>query len=121
MGATMARMASQGHELYVAYQTSGNLAVLLDEIVRKMRFAWKLAHELNLKSASVLKSEIDRVSSFIINKKSGEVTPQDIYTMQGLVRKVECHRAAMKCGVKEDNIFFLDLPFYQTGSTKKNN
>jgi len=106
MGATMARLASQGHEIYTAYQTCGNIAVLLDDIQRKMRFAWILARELGLKSADKLKSEMDRVLDFINKKKTGDIIPDDIFKIQGLVRMAECHRAAMKCGVKDENIFF---------------
>ena len=38
MGGTIQRLVAQGHELHVAYQTSGNIAVGDEEVTRFMHF-----------------------------------------------------------------------------------
>ena len=38
MGGTLRRLVQQGHEVHVAYETSGNIAVGDEEVVRFMHF-----------------------------------------------------------------------------------
>ena len=72
-----------------------------------------------MKGADKLKAELDKITAKIENKPLGDADSEDVQFVKGLVRKVETHRAAMKLGVPDENIFFLDLPFYQTGQAKK--
>lgn len=61
----------------------------------------------------------ESVKKFISQKFSGQVDSKDILTIKGLIRKTEAISAAVNTGVKEDNCYFLDLPFYRTGTIKK--
>lgn len=108
MGATMSKMSKQGHELHVAYQTSGNIAVIVDDVIRKLRFAYKLAIEMNLPTAQKFKDELDTITQLMQNKKSDEADDKKVQFVKGLIRKVEAVSASKKCGVQDANIRFLD-------------
>ena len=118
MGGTFLRLVEQGHEVHVAYQTSGNIAVFDDDAVRYTDFALDLLEatgsltesHFNLKNA--VKESID-------NKKQGEPDIPIVRTIKGLIRKGEAASGARFCGLEEDCIHFLNLPFYETGKVEK--
>ena len=115
MGGTLLRLVDQGHEVHVAYQTSGNIAVFDDEVVRFLDFA--AAVEPDDKK---LHQQIAKVRSFLKNKKPGEVDSPEILHYKGLIRQGEALAACRYCGVDEQRAHFLNLPFYETGKVKKN-
>lgn len=115
MGGTLLRLVDQGHEVHVAYQTSGNIAVFDDEVVRFLDFA--AAVEPDDKK---LRQQIAKVRSFLKNKKPGEVDSPEILHYKGLIRQGEALAACRYCGVDEQRAHFLNLPFYETGKVKKN-
>ena len=111
MGGTFDRLVSQGHEVHVAYQTSGNIAVS--------------DHEA-LKYAEVIKdinSDNCNITSIINNlnsKKEDTEDSLDVLKLKGLIRKRESLAATRFIGVLDKNVHFLNLPFYETGNIKKN-
>jgi len=111
MGGTFDRLVEQGHEVHVAYQTSGNIAVSDDEA---LKFA-KIALDLNPGSDAIKK-----VIVFLSEKKENEIDSLEVRKLKGLIRRNECYLAAKYLGLSEDNLHFLDLPFYETGTPKKN-
>ena len=115
MGGTLLRLVDQGHDVHIAYQTSGNIAVFDDEVVRYLDFAAAVEPD-----DEKLRNQIVNVRDFIKNKKPGEVDSPAILEYKGLIRQGEALAACRYCGVQEKNAYFLNLPFYETGKVKKN-
>ncbi len=114
MGGTLLRLVDQGHEVHVAYQTSGNIAVFDDEVIRFLDFATDVQ-----KDNKALMEKFREVREFLSRKKPGAVDSPEIQEFKGLIRKGEALAACRYCGVRETNAHFLNLPFYETGTVKK--
>ncbi|HPH19482.1 MAG TPA: glucosamine-6-phosphate deaminase [Haliscomenobacter sp.] len=121
MGGTFLRLVEQGHDVHVAYQTSGNIAVHDYDALRFVEFL----QEYNDSGANNgFKDELDKkykkILKFLNNKKSDEMDIADVRPVKGLIRRGEARAGARYCGLDDDHIHFLDLPFYETGRTRKN-
>ncbi|MGB5698489.1 glucosamine-6-phosphate deaminase [Muriicola sp.] len=114
MGGTLLRLVDQGHDVHVAYQTSGNIAVFDDEVIRFLDFAKDIQ-----KDNDALQKQFKEVRAFLDKKHPGQVDSPQIQQFKGLIRKGEALAACRYCGVKEENAHFQNLPFYETGTVKK--
>ncbi|TDQ29354.1 glucosamine-6-phosphate deaminase [Zeaxanthinibacter enoshimensis] len=114
MGGTLLRLVDQGHDVHVAYQTSGNIAVFDDEVIRFLDFATDIQEQ-----NETLKKQFREVREFLSSKTPGQVDSPEIQRFKGLIRKGEALAACRYCGVKEANAHFQNLPFYETGTVKK--
>ena len=114
MGGTLLRLVDQGHEVHVAYQTSGNIAVFDDEVIRFLDFATDIEEENR-----ELQEQFGEVREFLSQKKPGEVDSPEIQNFKALIRKGEALAACRYCGVQEAHAHFMNLPFYETGAVKK--
>jgi len=114
MGGTLLRLVDQGHEVHVAYQTSGNIAVFDDEVIRFLDFATDVQQEND-----ALTQQVKEVREFLKNKRPGQLDSPEIQQFKGLIRKGEALAACRYCGVDEKNAHFQNLPFYETGTVKK--
>lgn len=114
MGGTLLRLVDQGHEVHVAYQTSGNIAVFDDEVIRFLDFATDIQ-----KNDQELLDQFKEVRKFLSSKSPGQVDSPIIQKYKGLIRKGEALAACRYCGVEEKNAHFQNLPFYETGTVKK--
>jgi glucosamine-6-phosphate deaminase len=118
MGGTFIRLCEQGHDVHVAYQTSGNIAVWDDTAVRHADFVAEFSRAFNLGPERA--DNIERhVIDFIRNKKPGQVDSPELQQIKGLIRRTEARAGARYSGVKQENIHFLDMPFYETGRVRK--
>lgn len=118
MGGTLIRLCEQEHEVHVAYQTSGNIAVWDQAAVRHMDFVVEFMR--NFKMAKEQAEAIDaHVENFVRSKKPGEVDSPQLQQIKAMIRRTEARAAAKFSGVKEENIHFLDMPFYETGRVRK--
>ncbi len=118
MGGTLIRLVDQGHNVHIAYQTSGNIAVFDDDALRFAEFAADFCREFNLQADGLDRIE-EHVDEFLRNKRSGQVDSQEVQQIKGLIRRGEAREGARCCGVPDENLHFLNLPFYQTGRVKK--
>jgi glucosamine-6-phosphate deaminase len=118
MGGTFIRLCDQGHEVHVAYQTSGNIAVFDDAALRYADFVREYAAAFGLGEKQADKIE-DQIERFVTQKKPGEVDSPELQKIKTLIRRAEARAAARFCGVSEPNIHFLDMPFYDTGRVRK--
>ena len=118
MGGTLLRLVEQGHEVHVAYQTSGNIAVFDDDARRYADFALDFARKLHL-STDQIQQEHDQVVEFLKHKKLGEEDSPLVQDIKALIRKGEAAAACRFCGVREENVHFMNMPFYETGQVKK--
>lgn len=119
MGGTLIRLVEQGHEVHVAYQTSGNYAVWDDDAVRFANFAADFCKLFNIGGAEAVAAIESAVEREIKGKTSGQHDSNTIQQIKGLIRATEARSAARYCGVPKENIHFLQLPFYETGDVKK--
>jgi len=118
MGGTFIRLCDQGHDVHVAYQTSGNIAVFDDEALRHADFVSEIGQSLGIASGETA-ALLERIRTFTRNKSPGEVDSPELQAIKGLIRRTEARAAARFSGVKPDRIHFLDMPFYETGTVKK--
>ncbi len=114
MGGTLLRLVDQGHDVHVAYQTSGNIAVFDDEVIRFLDFATDVQQD-----NKELKKKFKEVREFLASKKPGQIDSDEIQQFKGLIRKGEALAACRYCGIPEKNAHFLNLPFYETGAVRK--
>ncbi|CAC9975573.1 glucosamine-6-phosphate deaminase [Flavobacterium panici] len=112
MGGTFDRLVEQGHDVHIAYQTSGNIAVSNQEA---LKFA-EISKALNANSG-----EAEKIIDFLKNKKSNDIDSLEVRKLKGLIRRSESLAATRYLGLPDSNVNFLDLPFYETGTVKKNN
>ena len=116
MGGTFLRLVEQGHEVHVAYQTSGNIAVHDHDVNRYIDFF----EEYYLENAEE-KCTFDAIKKArkTMQGSSSNKNTKEIRIIKGLIRRGEAREAAKFCGLSDSNIHFLDLPFYETGNIKK--
>ena len=117
MGGTFIRLCEQGHDVHVAYQTSGNIAVWDESADRHVDFVEEFckAFGVGTKTTGIA----DRIRQFLRDKHAGVVDIPELQAVKGLIRRTEARAGARYSGVKPDNIHFLDLPFYETGRVRK--
>ncbi|MFH5833670.1 glucosamine-6-phosphate deaminase [Halalkalibaculum sp. DA3122] len=118
MGGTLIRLAEHGHEVHVAYQVSGNIAVFDDDVIRFADFVSEY-QELFGMDQEPAESMLSEIRNFLNNKEPGQVDSEEVQQIKGLIRRGEAKAAARYCGVPEDHLHFLDMPFYETGRVKK--
>lgn len=111
MGGTFDRLVEQGHEVHIAYQTSGNIAVSDDE-------ALKFAEVAKDMSTGNYKS-IEKIIEQIKYKKDNTIDSVEVRKLKTIIRQRESLGATRYLGVSDENVHFLNLPFYETGSIKK--
>jgi glucosamine-6-phosphate deaminase len=118
MGGTFQRLHDQGNHVHIGYQTSGNIAVTDEFVTRFLDFAVgfeEIAGIDTSKSGKILAN----ARRFLSNKKSNQVDTPAIRSIKGLIRRCEARATCRYVGIKEDNIHFLNLPFYETGMIEK--
>ncbi|MEE2705817.1 MAG: glucosamine-6-phosphate deaminase [Planctomycetota bacterium] len=118
MGGTLIRLVDQGHDVYVAYQTSGNIAVFDDDAIRFADFATDYNHQFDISAEQTAELE-DHVERFLRHKKAGQVDSPETQKIKSLIRRGEARAAGRVCGLAEQKLRFLNMPFYETGRVKK--
>ncbi|MBH8558498.1 glucosamine-6-phosphate deaminase [Hymenobacter negativus] len=119
MGGTLLRLVDQGHEVHVAYQTSGNIAVFDDEAIRFADFVADYDQAFHLPTGEPADNLYHRVADFLKNKQPGQVDSDEVQQIKGLIRRGEAKSACRLAGIPDANVHFLDLPFYETGRVRK--
>jgi len=119
MGGTFIRLVDQGHNVHVAYQTSGNTAVWDDDVLRYVEFSIDFKESIG-EDSSYLKELYQQMRTFIAQKQPNQIDTQEIRNVKAFVRKTEAISGARYAGLKDDHIHFMALPFYETGKIKKN-
>ncbi len=118
MGGTFQRLHDQGHNVHIAYQTSGNIAVTDEFVTRFLDFAVgfeEIAGINNEKSQQIL----NETQQYISRKKGTQADSKQIRAIKGLIRRCEARATCRYVGIKKDNIHFQNLPFYETGTIEK--
>ena len=110
MGGTFIRLVQQGHDVHVAYETSGNVAVHDDVVLQNIDTARELGFGDHY-------AEVEKI---IAGKKKGEPEPRPLLDLKGAIRRAEARAAVRSFGLNPDtNAHFLNLPFYESGGVTK--
>ena len=110
MGGTFIRLTTQGHDVHVAYETSGNVAVHDDVVLQHMDAAFQLGFA----------DKFDEARALVESKRPGEPEPRALLDMKGAIRRSEARGAVRSFGLNDNtNAHFLNLPFYESGGIKK--
>ncbi|HYH57292.1 MAG TPA: PIG-L family deacetylase, partial [Anseongella sp.] len=117
MGGTFIRLHEQGHDVHVAYQTSGNIAVSDEEAFRYIDFA----ADVNLRNAAIEGSAniYEAARNFLKRKSPGEIDIPEVRMVKAYIRRSEAKATCRFVGIPDENVHFLDLPFYETGLVQK--
>jgi glucosamine-6-phosphate deaminase len=118
MGGTFIRLADQGHDVHVAYQTSGNTAVWDDDVLRFVEFSIDFERAKG-NDVSELENTYQEMWKFFQTKKPNQVDIKEVQVIKGLIRKGEAIAGARFAGLEDDHIHFMDLPFYDRYKTQK--
>jgi glucosamine-6-phosphate deaminase len=119
MGGTFMRLHDQGHEVHVGYQTSGNIAVTDEFVTRFIDFAVGFENIFGIDDTKS-KKILNDATAFLNSKRSSEKDSEEIRTIKGLIRRCEARATCKYVGLKEEQIHFMNLPFYETGTIEKN-
>lgn len=118
MGGTLLRLVEQGHRVHIAYMTSGNIAVFDHDAWRFTDFILEFNQLFGLDPATTDRVR-DRVQEFLHSKKPGQPDSEDLLNIKALIRRTEARAAARACGISSEQLEFMDLRFYRTGTISK--
>ncbi|MEE2908550.1 MAG: glucosamine-6-phosphate deaminase [Planctomycetota bacterium] len=118
MGGTLIRLVEQGHDVHVAYQTSGNIAVFDDDAISAADFVKDYAGFFGIEDSRIDDID-DHVEAFLRNKLPGQIDSQEVQVIKRLIRRNEARAATRACGIDASQLHFLDMPFYETGRIRK--
>ena len=119
MGGTIRRLIQQHHDVHVAYETSGNIAVGDEEVSRFMHFIKGFNMIFTSGSDDVINQSYQTVRNFLKGKQPGDVDNTTVLRLKGLIRRGEARLACEYNGIDSSHVHFLDLPFYESGKIEK--
>ncbi len=119
MGGTIARLVHHGHDVHIAFQTSGNYSVPDDDVIRFLDFIMEFDESFGRKLNVNIKELNDKVLKFLSAKKPGDVDIKEVIELKTLIREGDAKSSLRLLGVPQENIHFLRMPFYETGRIKK--
>lgn len=118
MGGTFQRLVDQGHDVHIGYQTSGNIAVADDEAIRFIDFVVDFNHKFGIENKET-RALFNEAKEFLKNKKDSDIDTPAVRYVKGLIRRGEAKATCRFVGIPEENVHFLDMPFYETGRIEK--
>lgn len=118
VGGTLIRLVEQGHKVHIAYMTSGNIAVFDHDAWRFTDFVVEFNRIFGIDSVHTDQVK-DRVRNFLAAKQPGQSDSDDVLKIKGLIRATEARAGAAACGVPPEQLEFMDLRFYRTGTIAK--
>ncbi|WP_439506526.1 glucosamine-6-phosphate deaminase [Sediminibacterium sp.] len=118
MGGTFMRLHDQGHEVHVAYQTSGNIAVTDEFVTRFIDFAVGFEEMFGMDNSKSIE-QLSSAERFIASKKKDQMDTREIRAVKGLIRRGEAKATCRYVGLPEGRWHFMNMPFYETGTIEK--
>ncbi|MGA0049161.1 MAG: glucosamine-6-phosphate deaminase [Flavobacteriaceae bacterium] len=113
MGGTFDRLVNQGHEVHIAYQTSGNIAVSDHEALKYLEVTQEIFNSGN-------SSELLALKNAFLHQNPQHPAPKEICKLKGSIRRSESLAATRYFGIPDKQVHFMNLPFYETGLIAKN-
>ena len=130
MGGMLRKLYENHNDVTVAYMTSGNIAVFDHEVRRYMDFVRRFEHDVLSNGAGGedegssayprLDDIIARVERSFAEKNPGDVDIAEVQDIKRHIRETEAVSGVEALGFSREICRFLNLPFYQTGTVKKN-
>ena len=119
MGGTFQRLVNQGHDVHVAYQTSGNIAVSDEEVIRYISFINSVRKKYDPNNTE-LRDKYKKILHYLMHEKTkDDLDTPDILFIKARIRREEARTATRYVGISNEKVHFLDLPFYETGKVQK--
>jgi glucosamine-6-phosphate deaminase len=118
MGGMLIRLVRQGHQVHIGYMTSGNIAVFDHDAWRYTDFVLEFNQLFGI-DRDQTETVKERVQNFLRAKKPAHPDSQDLLDIKALIRKAEARAAAAACGIPPEQLEFMDLRFYRTGTIAK--
>lgn len=118
MGGTFMRLHDQGHDVHVAYQTSGNIAVTDEFVTRFMDFTVGFEEMFGIDNHTS-RDILAKARQFLAGKKKNQSDTAEVRAIKGLIRRCEAKATCRYVGIKDENYHFMNLPFYETGTVEK--
>jgi glucosamine-6-phosphate deaminase len=118
MGGILRKLVENENEITVAYMTSGNVAVFDHDVRRHLDFLRRLALERHV-PADAVEALGRRVDGFLAAKRAGDVDIPEVQDAKRIIRESEAVAGIRTLGLDEGAARFLDLPFYRTGTVRK--
>lgn len=118
MGGTFMRLHDQGHQVHVAYQTSGNIAVTDEFVTRFIDFTVGFESMFDIDETKS-KKILEEATAFLKVKKSTDKDTNSIREIKGLIRRCEAKATCKYVGLTDEQVHFMNLPFYETGTIEK--
>jgi len=118
MGGTLIRLNQDGHETHIAYMTNGNIAVFDHDAMQIADLVTEYHRLFNI-DAAVSRQIKQQVEDALRDKTPGQPDAPEIQKIKGLIRWSEARAGGKHVGCVEENLHFLDLPFYRTGTVHK--
>ena len=109
MGGTLIHLVEQGHDVQIAYMTSGNIAVFDHDAVRYADFVAEFNEMFGIEHDKTFELE-RQVQHFIVRKRPGQLDTPEVLKIKALIRWSEAKSGAQVCGCREEHLHFLDLP-----------
>ena len=111
MGGTFDRLVSQNHEVHVAYQTSGNIAVSNSDVLKYLEVFNTTFYDYKNKNEEFLQ---------LLKNNNDIINDPRIREIASIIREKESLASTRFIGIPDNHVHFLKLPFYETGTIKKN-
>ncbi len=118
MGGTFQRLHDQGHQVHVAYQTSGNIAVTDEFVTRFLDFTVGFEDLFGIDSKTS-REVLNNAADYLAQKKSSQADTPEIRSIKGLIRRCEASATCRYVGIPATQVHFMNLPFYETGTIEK--
>ncbi len=119
LGGSIIRMVRQRHRVHIAYMTSGNIAVFDHDAWRYTDFVAEFSHLFGIDEQQQSQQLRERVQEFLRSKKPGQPDSEEVLKIKALIRQTEARAGALACGVPSQQLEFMDLRFYRTGTIAK--
>lgn len=118
MGGTLMRLVEHGHQVDVAYQTSGSNGVYDQEAIRFADFVIDYHKAFGMETGDAQKVFRD-IREYLAEKSQTDADTEDLRKIKGLIRAGEAKAACRYMGIPLDRAHFLNMPFYETGGSRK--
>lgn len=119
MGGTIDRLVEQGHEVWLVFQTSGNLRVSDVAASKFARVVREMAELIGGEGWDGQLQYAEEILKQLAEKGEFGIDPERVRRLKGLILRGEARDAARVCGVTDAGIRFIDLPFYEAGRYRR--
>jgi len=118
MGGTIIHLVEQGHRVHIAYMTSGNIAVFDHDALRFIDFVATFNRLFGIDEQKT-RAMLEEVEKFLESKRPGQRDSEEVLKIKALIRETEARAAALSVGIPAEQLEFMDLRFYRTGTIAK--